>query len=71
MSMEMSKEVQGKTKSGLRYYILPMEGFQEKMAAVVVKAGANHIFWRDTEGTERTFPKGTAHFIEHKLFHFP
>lgn len=44
MSMEMSKEVQGKTKSGLRYYILPMEGFQEKMAAVVVKAGANHIF---------------------------
>ena len=27
MSMEMSKEVQGKTKSGLRYYILPMEGF--------------------------------------------
>ncbi len=68
MSMEMSKEVQGKTKSGLRYYILPMEGFQEKMAAVVVKAGANHIFWRDTEGKERTFPKGTAHFIEHKLF---
>lgn len=68
MTKEAGKAVQGKTKNGLRYYILPMDGFQEKMAAVVVKAGANHIFWQDGDGKERNFPKGTAHFIEHKLF---
>lgn len=68
MNSETRKAAEGKTKNGLRYYILPTPGFQEKMAAVVVKAGANHIYWRDAEGAEKTFPKGTAHFIEHKLF---
>ena len=38
------------------------------MAAVVVKRGADHLLWRKTDGTTLTFPQGTAHFIEHKMF---
>lgn len=68
MNTETRKAAEGKTKNGLRYYILPTPGFQEKMAAVVVKAGANHVDWLDAEGRKKTFPNGTAHFIEHKLF---
>ena len=59
---------QGKTKNGLQYYILPQKDFGEKMAAIVVKRGANHIFWKGEDGEDITFPAGTAHFIEHKLF---
>ncbi len=64
----MAKSIEGKTKNGLRYYILPQGVFAEKMAAVVVKRGANHLFWKEKNGREITFPQGTAHFIEHKLF---
>ena len=62
------KNMQGKTKNGLQYYILPQRDFGDKMAAIVVKRGANHLFWKDKDGKELTFPQGTAHFIEHKLF---
>ncbi|MBR4014660.1 MAG: insulinase family protein [Anaerotignum sp.] len=60
--------IQGRTKSGMDYYILPQKDFGEKMAAVLVKAGANHIFWKTPEGEQIEFPQGIAHFIEHKLF---
>ena len=66
--MGNEKYQQGKTKNGLQYYILPQKEFGDKMAAVVVKRGANHIFWKDKYGEDVTFPAGMAHFIEHKLF---
>lgn len=60
--------LQGKTKNGLQYFILPQKEFGEKLAAIVIKRGANHLFWKGKRGEEITFPAGTAHFIEHKLF---
>ena len=66
--MGREKSLHGKTKNGLQYFIYPQKEFGEKMAAVVVKRGANHIFWKIEEGRELYFPAGTAHFIEHKLF---
>ena len=62
------KNQQGKTRNGLQYYILPQKDFGEKMAAIIVKRGANHLFWKGKDGEDITFPQGTAHFIEHKLF---
>ena len=66
--MGNDKYQQGKTKNGLQYYILPQKDFRDKMAAVVVKRGGDHIFWKDKYGEDITFPAGVAHFIEHKLF---
>jgi len=66
--MKTEKNLQGKTKNGLQYHILPRKDFGEKAAAVVVKRGANHLFWKGKNGEEITFPQGIAHFIEHKLF---
>ena len=62
------KNQQGKTKNGLQYYIFPQKEFGEKVAAIVVKRGSNHLFWKGKNGEEIKFPQGTAHFIEHKLF---
>lgn len=62
------KNQQGKTRNGLEFYILPQREFGEKMAAALVKRGANHLFWKGKDGEEINFPQGTAHFIEHKLF---
>ena len=66
--MRSEKKQQGKTKNGLQFYIYPQKDFVETMAAVVVKRGANHIFWKEKNGESIIFPQGTAHFIEHKLF---
>lgn len=57
-----------KTKSGMDCYLLPMNGYEEKMAAIVVKNGGNFAMSRGQNGVEQSFPAGTAHFIEHKLF---
>ncbi|WP_458407418.1 EF-P 5-aminopentanol modification-associated protein YfmH [Anaerotignum sp.] len=62
------KNEQGKTRNGLQYYIFPKREFGEKMAAVVVKRGSNHLFWEGKNNEEIHFPQGIAHFIEHKLF---
>ncbi len=64
----MAKSIEGRSKNGLRYYILPQGIFEEKMAAVLVKRGANALDWEDAQGRRLSFPQGTAHFIEHKLF---
>lgn len=66
--MRNEKNEQGKTKNGLQYYLFPQKNFGEKMAAVVIKRGANHLFWKGKNGEDISFPQGTAHFIEHKLF---
>jgi len=56
-----------KLPCGMDFHFLPMDGYQEKMAAIVVKAGANTV--QAVSGDKRlTFPKGTAHFLEHRMF---
>ena len=50
--MGREKSLHGKTKNGLHYFLYPQKEFGEKMAAVVVKRGANHIFWKTKEVTE-------------------
>ena len=47
------KNEQGKTKNGLQYYIFPKKDFGEKMAAIVVKRGSNHLFWKGKKGEEK------------------
>lgn len=64
----MARVIESETKEGLRYLLLPQGIFTERMAAIVVKRGANALFWQDENGKEVVFPQGTAHFIEHKLF---
>lgn len=67
--MEKQSEVHKKAKSGLNCYVLPMADFGEKMAAFVVHTGSNDLsFLEDKRGDVLEFPKGTAHFLEHKLF---
>lgn len=53
--------------SGLKCYIMPKVAYREKMAAVGVHYGSADIAFCKDGQTIRT-PKGTAHFIEHKLF---
>ena len=61
MRLDCSKSIEGKTKNGLQYHILPQKDFGEKMAAIVVKRGANHLFWKGKNGEKTEFPQGTAH----------
>ena len=48
----MLNVTEGTTKNGLRYTILSQKEFGEKMAAVVVKRGANHLLWKEKNGNE-------------------
>lgn len=58
-----------KTPSGMDCYFIPMPNYGEKMAAIVVKAGSNFLLSDGSDGKgPQTFPEGTAHFIEHRLF---
>lgn len=66
--LKNEKPQAGRTKNGLQYYLLPQRDFGEKTAAIVIKRGANHIFWREKDGSQTAFPLGTAHFMEHTLF---
>ncbi len=59
--------VWAKTSSGMDCYLFPMPEYEEKMAALVVKAGSNFLHWRGKD-KQLHFPEGTAHFIEHRLF---
>ncbi|WP_317855772.1 EF-P 5-aminopentanol modification-associated protein YfmH [Chakrabartyella piscis] len=72
MQNEMKPEqilIQKTTKSGMVCHILPMTEYGEKMATLVVQSGGNDIaFLQNTKSETTVFPKGIAHFIEHKLF---
>ncbi|WP_304507721.1 EF-P 5-aminopentanol modification-associated protein YfmH [Anaerotignum sp.] len=58
-----------KLPSGLDCYFIPMPNYEEKMAAIVVKAGSNFLACNHSkEERPLQFPQGTAHFIEHRLF---
>ncbi len=75
--MEMRKEnnmigdtiITKKLSSGMKCYIIPKNGYQEKMAVLCTKFGSNDVVYRrPTEEQKHDMPVGTAHFIEHKLF---
>lgn len=58
-----------KLPSGMDCYFIPMPNYEEKMAAIVVKAGSNFLACNHSkEEKPLQFPQGTAHFIEHRLF---
>lgn len=59
--------VKEKTSWGMDCVFYPKRQFGEKMAMLVVPFGANATGWK-SEQNAVTFPKGVAHFIEHKLF---
>ncbi len=56
-----------KTSWGMDCIFYPKRQFGEKMAMLVVPFGANATGLKSEQNTV-TFPKGIAHFIEHKLF---
>ena len=61
-----------KLSSGMKCYIIPKKGYGEKMAAVVVRYGANDLSYTKYAGDKQMdSPMGTAHFIEHRLFAQP
>jgi len=56
--------------SGLELRVVPKPGFAKKHAFLAVNYGGADI--RSVQdGTERTVPEGTAHFLEHKMFDMP
>lgn len=50
-------------KNGLSLYLLPKSDYQESYAMLTSFSGS-----LDTGLTEKNFPEGVAHFLEHKLF---
>ncbi len=59
--------VRDKTSWGMECIFYPKRQFGEKMAMLVVPFGANATGWKSEENAV-IFPKGVAHFIEHKVF---
>jgi predicted Zn-dependent peptidase len=60
--------VAGRVGSGLSVTVVPMPGFTDACAALLVRYGAIDLeFEHPRRGTVRT-PPGIAHFLEHELF---
>lgn len=60
--------VTDRTPSGLPVCVVPMPGFSEKCAALLVRYGAIDLtFTHPSRGRQTTTP-GIAHFLEHELF---
>lgn len=53
--------------TGSSCYIIPKYGCKKGFAAAVINAGSSDIY-AEKEGEKLTFPSGTAHFAEHKMF---
>jgi Predicted Zn-dependent peptidases len=53
--------------SGAKCYIIPKYGFGKSEAVVSFRYGSADLRF-EAFGERRTSPKGTAHFIEHKMF---
>jgi len=63
----IDKVLYKKLISDVKCYIIPKAGYIEKQAMVAVNYGSiNNSF--EVDGQIFDFPKGTAHFLEHKLF---
>lgn len=54
-------------ESGIKCYVVPKQGFQQKQAMIAVNyGGIDNEF--EVNGVKHKMPAGLAHFLEHKLF---
>ena len=59
---------QAKLENGLTVTLLPKNGFNEVYGVVTVQVGSVDTEFTARDGKRKTYPKGIAHFLEHKLF---
>jgi len=73
MSNILKSDILGETlhiktlPNGLRSYIIPKKGFNEKFAALAVSFGSCDLNF-EVDGEKVSTPEGIAHFFEHKAF---
>jgi Predicted Zn-dependent peptidases len=53
---------------GLRVFVIPKRGYTKSFAMLTTKFGSNDIEFSTGDGAMKEYPKGIAHFLEHKLF---
>lgn len=54
--------------NGLRTYVIPKKGYTKSFAMLTTKFGSNAIEFSKKGEAMKEYPKGIAHFLEHKLF---
>lgn len=59
---------QAKLENGLTVTLLPKNDFNEVYGVVTVQVGSVDTEFTARNGKKKTYPKGIAHFLEHKLF---
>ena len=59
---------QAKLENGLTVSLLPKNDFNEVYGVVTVYVGSVDIEFTASDSKKKTYPKGIAHFLEHKLF---
>ncbi len=60
---------EGLHESGLRYYIIPKEGYNKSYAVFATRYGSiDSVFKEPSEEETTEVPDGIAHFLEHKMF---
>ena len=59
---------QAKLENGLTVSLLPKNDFNEVYGVVTVYVGSVDTEFTARDSKEKTYPKGIAHFLEHKLF---
>ena len=59
---------QAKLKNGLTVSLLPKNDFNEVYGVVTVYVGSVDTEFTARDRKKKTYPKGIAHFLEHKLF---
>ena len=59
---------QAKLENGLTVPLLPKNDFNEVYGVVTVYVGSVDIEFTARDSKKKTYPKGIAHFLEHKLF---
>ena len=59
---------QAKLENGLTVSLLPKNDFNEVYGVVTVYVGSVDTEFTARDGKKKTYPKGIAHFLEHKLF---
>lgn len=64
----VKEELYSGTIKGLRVNIIPKRGYAKSFAMLTTKFGSNDIEFSKGSGPIKEYPKGIAHFLEHKLF---
>ena len=59
---------QATLENGLTVTLLPKNDFNEVYGVVTVQVGSVDTEFTARDGIRKTYPKGIAHFLEHKLF---